>query len=86
MTNATTAEEALPGGPKLNGNEPNARPEAALPKTKTDAKPAERLISPNPKGKTTETIPKRSDGDKQPEPRKGQTKNKLAMARVEFKT
>lgn len=83
--NPGTTDDAVTGGPKLTDNEREVRPEAALPKTRTEVKPAEKLIAPNPKSKTTDTAPRRSESDKPPE-RKGQTKNKLAMARVEFKT
>ena len=76
-----TNGDAQTGGTKLEED----RPEAALPKAKPDTKPSEKLIAPNPKSKTDGTH-KRGDGDKSTEPRKGQTKNKLSMARVEFKT
>jgi cell division protein FtsI (penicillin-binding protein 3) len=84
--NSVTVDEPVSGGPKLSDSEKTVRPDAALPKTKKEAKPAEKLIAPNPKTKNSETAPKRSEGDKAPAPRKGQTKDKLAMARVEFKT
>src|SRR5688500_7923772 len=81
------AEGPVFGGPKVSKDQPVAAwPKAVMPESRTGTKPPDRLATPNPKNKTTETVPKRTDPEKPVEPKKGQTKNKLSMARVEFKT
>lgn len=82
----TMNEGPVSGGPKADENEtPSERPKGALPETKNSLKPADKLVTPNPKSK--ETAPKREEPDKSTDPKKGQNKNnRLAMARVEFRT
>jgi cell division protein FtsI/penicillin-binding protein 2 len=73
------------GGPKLSENVTTERPKAAMPKAGAETRTDEKPVTANPKAKT-EPAKKRTEVDKPAEPRKGQTRNKLAMARVEFKT
>ena len=73
------------GGPKQSENETTERPKAAMPKAGAETRATEKPVTANPKTKT-EPAKKRPDGGKPAEQKKGQTRNKLAMARVEFKT
>jgi hypothetical protein len=61
------------------------RPASALPKSKTERKPAEKPASKPAKGKP-EGGSRRTDADKPPELKKSQPRTKLSLARVEFKT
>ena len=81
----TTLEPPTTGGPKAAETDTTERPKAVMPEGKREPKPANKPIVPNPK-KSTDITPKRHEGEKPTEPKKGQTKNKLAIARVEFKT
>ena len=81
-------ETPADGGPAVNENRVGnvtERPAAALPKSREETKPSEKPAAANPKIKQ-EPAPKRTDPEKPSENRKGQLKNKLALARVEFKT
>jgi cell division protein FtsI (penicillin-binding protein 3) len=72
-------------GKKPSENETKERPKAAMPKTGAETRATEKPVTANPRTKT-EPAKKRPDGDKPSDPKKGQTRIKLAMARVEFKT
>ena len=82
----STIENPSTGGPRLSENESSERPKAVIPEKKNDLKPPNKLATPNPKNKTTDAGPKRTEPERPAEPRKEKTKNKLSMARVEFKT
>jgi hypothetical protein len=69
----------------MSENVTTERPKAAMPKAGAETRTDEKPVTANPKAKT-EPAKKRTEVDKPAEPRKGQTRNKLAMARVEFKT
>jgi cell division protein FtsI (penicillin-binding protein 3) len=83
---APSDDAPVAGGPKSDENDLDERPKAAMPSLKTRPSPTENTTTPNPKSRTTEAIPKRSGSEKPTERRKAPMKNKLAMARVEFKT
>jgi cell division protein FtsI (penicillin-binding protein 3) len=81
---AESAGESVGGGPKADENERIDRPEAAMPKAAADTTPAKPRVTPTPHGKKPPASKRNSE--KSPEPRKGQTKDKLSLARVEYKT
>jgi hypothetical protein len=72
------------GGPKADEKNRSDRPEAAMPKAAADKNPAKPRGAPTPHGKTPPASKRNSE--KSPEPKKGQTKDKLSLARVEYKT
>jgi cell division protein FtsI (penicillin-binding protein 3) len=81
----SNTEGPATGGPRVDENEVTERPAAALPKSRTEVKPSAKPSTANPKSKP-EAAPKRGEPDRPAETRKSQPKNKLSLARVEFKT
>ncbi|HVF29797.1 MAG TPA: penicillin-binding transpeptidase domain-containing protein [Pyrinomonadaceae bacterium] len=83
VEDAAVADDAPAGsGPREDGQD---RPDATTPRSRIEVKPSEKPAAGNPKSKPDPT-PKRGDADRPPENKKSQQKNKLAIARVEFKT
>lgn len=79
-----TADSPAAGGPMAE-DEPVERPKAVMPESRRETNADQKAGSHQSGEKKKEVVPKRSD-PKAPEPKKGQTKNKLAMARVEYRT